>query len=526
MAGIGNILIKVGADAGQAVRELSTVDKALGSTQTTSEKMGAGLKKAALPAAAALGAIGVAAIGATKAAAEDAAAADHLAGVMERTAGATKATVKQTEDWISSTSRATGVADDELRPAMETLVTATGDVGKAQKEMTAALDISAASGKSVEEVSKAMALAHTGQTAKLEKLIPGLSEASKKSDDMSTIMGELANKTGGAMAKSTETAAGQMKIMKNQTAELQETMGYALLPVMEAILPIFVKLADFASKNTTVMEILIGVVAGLAAAVLIANAAMKLYAVGQAVVTAATWLWNAALSANPIGIVVIALAALGVALVIAYKKSETFRRVVGDALDVVKGAVDAVRDAFNKLKTTVVNVFDWITDHWKLALFAFGPIGAAVYVIATNFDAIKETAQDAYRFVTSHWNIAEFALGPIKTAVDAIADAFKRIDQFAGNAWSTIKAFIKWMGDNFKIPELHFPKPPKWMHLPGTTLAMPAVAGARAGTTAAAASGGGAGLTINVYGAVDPEGTARSIRRLLEAHDRRQGRLR
>ena len=58
VAGPGNILIKIGADAGQAVRELGTVDKALGSTMTTSEKMGAGIKKAALPAAAALGAIG------------------------------------------------------------------------------------------------------------------------------------------------------------------------------------------------------------------------------------------------------------------------------------------------------------------------------------------------------------------------------------------------------------------------------------------------------------------------------------
>ena len=140
MAGPGNILIKIGADAGQAVRELSKTDKALGSTMTTSEKMGAGLKKAALPAAAALGAIGYAAIGATKAAAEDAAAQDHLAGVLKRTAGATDAQVKATEDWISKTSLATGVADDELRPAMENLVGATHSVSKSQKEMQAAGD--------------------------------------------------------------------------------------------------------------------------------------------------------------------------------------------------------------------------------------------------------------------------------------------------------------------------------------------------------------------------------------------------
>ena len=133
MPGPGNILIKVGADAGQAVHELSTVDKALGDTMSSSEKMGAGLKKAALPAAAALGAIGIAAIDATKAAVEDAAAQEHLAGVLERTAGASAAQVAATEDWIAAISKATGVADDELRPALEKIVTATGDVTKGQQ---------------------------------------------------------------------------------------------------------------------------------------------------------------------------------------------------------------------------------------------------------------------------------------------------------------------------------------------------------------------------------------------------------
>src|SRR5262245_63354127 len=104
MAGPGNILIKVGAEAGQAVRELATLDKSLGSTMSANEKMAAGLRKAALPAAAALGAIGIAAVSATKAAMEDAAAQEALAGQLERTAGATKAQVAAAEDYISKLS--------------------------------------------------------------------------------------------------------------------------------------------------------------------------------------------------------------------------------------------------------------------------------------------------------------------------------------------------------------------------------------------------------------------------------------
>ena len=496
MAGPGNVLIKIGAEAGQAVRELSTVDKALGSTQTTSEKMSAGLKKAALPAAAALGAIGIAAIGASKAAMEDAAAADHLAGVLKRTAGVTDAGVKATEDWISSTSRATGVADDELRPAMENLVTATGDVSKAQKEMKLALDISAASGKSVEEVSKAIALAHTGQTAKLEKLIPGLSAAAKKSDDMSVIMGELADKTGGAMARSTETAAGQMKIMENQSNELQETLGYALLPVIEALLPLLVAFADFASENTTVIKVLVGVVAGLSAAILVANAAMKAYAAASAIVKAATaawtavqWLLNAALNANPIGLIIIALAALAAGIYLAYTRSQTFRNIVTAAMEAVKDAIQSVDRAFDAVLSAARSAFNWVVDHWKLALFAFGPIGAAVYLIATNFDKIKSAAEGAFNFITRN-------MQKVLDAVQSLLDLLGKI----------------------KIPKIGGTR------LPGPLL-VPAVAGGpRVAGYAAGPQAAPGGVTVNVYGAVDPEGTARAIRRILDGHDRRQGR--
>lgn len=496
MAGPGNILIKIGADAGQAVRELSTVDKSLGKTMTTSEKMSAGLKKAALPAAAALGAIGFAAIGATKAAIEDSAAQAKLAGVLKRTTGATDAQVAATEDWITAVSRSTGVADDELRPALATLVTATGSVSQSQREMKAALDISAASGKDLETVTKAMALAHTGQTAKLEKLIPGLSKASKESDDMNVIMTELAKTTGGAMAKSTDTAAGQMKIMQNQTNELQESLGYALLPIVKALVPIMVKLADVAARNTTAIKVLVGVVAALAAGILVANAAMKVYDAASIAVRAATkawtaaqWLLNAALDANPIGLVIVALAALAGGIYLAYTRSATFRRIVGDAMDAVRAAVGALVHTFNVLRETATWAFNWITDHWRLALFAFGPIGAAVYLISEHFERIRQ--------------MAKWAFDTILKGVHAVMDP--------------IRDLIKLLG-KIHVPSIHLPHVPNPFGAPGPAVGIgPRAAGA--GTAA-----GAGGITVNVYGALDPEGTARSIRRVLERHDRRQGR--
>lgn len=70
---------------------------------------------------------------------------------------------------------------------------------------------------------------------------------------------------------------------------------------------------------------------------------------------AAQLVFNAALSANPIGLVVLAVAALAAGLVIAYNKSETFRDVVDKAMDVAKRAIDKVVDAGE-------DVIDWVGD--------------------------------------------------------------------------------------------------------------------------------------------------------------------
>ena len=282
MAGPGNILIRIGADASQAVRELGTTDKALGKTMTTSEKMGAGIKKAALPAAVALGAIGFAAIGATKAAMEDAAAQEHLAGVLKRTTGATDAQVKATEDWITSDRprdrrRPTTSCVRRWKPSSRPLAS----VSKAQKDMKAALDISAASGKSLQAVTKAMAFAHTGQTAKLEKLVPGLSAAAKESDNMNVIMKELGEKTTGGDGR----AGGDGRRADEDHGEPDQRAEGILRRRAAAggqgADPAAGQVRRLRRRKHRADQSLVVVVAALAGAILVANAAMKAYAAGR-----------------------------------------------------------------------------------------------------------------------------------------------------------------------------------------------------------------------------------------------------
>jgi hypothetical protein len=529
MAGPGNILITVGAQTVEAVRNLGTVNKALGDTQTTSEKMSAGLKKAAVPAAAALAAIGYAGLGAAKAAMEDADSADHLAQTMKRVAGSHQPAIDAMEDYISKTEMATGVADDKLRPAMEKLITATGDSAEAQKLMNQVMDISAATGKDVDTVSTAVAKGYEGQTSSLARLVPGLSEASRKSKDFTVIMDELSDKTGGAAAKAADTAAGKMARFQVSVSELQESIGYALLPVIEALVPLMIKAANFAEENTTAIKALAAIVAVLAGGILAANVAMKAYEAAQVAITVATKAWqaaqlllNIALDANPIGAVTLAVAALAAGIVLAYQKSETFRDTVKAALNAVREPIDSLAAAWTKLYNAAQFAFNWIVDHWKLALFSFGPIGAAIYALATNWDSVSKAASDAAAAVQSA--VATIA-GAVAAMARAIRNAVSSSLGWLGSLIGKLDAVVSAVRDVLDwLDKIHVPHLPGLPHIPTPWMPAPASSSrSGVGTPPASRTAPGAAIIVNVYGALDPEGVARQIRRLLADHDRRQG---
>jgi len=106
---------------------------------------------------------------------------------------------------------------------------------------------------------------------------------------------------------------------------------------------------------------------------------------------AAQWLLNAAMSANPIGIVVTALAALGAALAVAWKKSETFRRILTAAWNAIKAAAKAVFDF-------LVGFFRSWVERVRSVLSG---IKAVVSAIIGFFASIKDGVVAAFRKLTS-----------------------------------------------------------------------------------------------------------------------------
>jgi len=139
------------------------------------------------------------------------------------------------EKYIASLQQATGVLDDQLRPAFQSLLTVTGSITQSQDALNTALNISAATGKSVVEVSQALAKGYAGQTTALSRLGAGLSKATLKSGDMNKIMAELNSKFAGQSAARLDTYAGKMDLLKVSAENAKEEIGKGLLDALSLL---------------------------------------------------------------------------------------------------------------------------------------------------------------------------------------------------------------------------------------------------------------------------------------------------
>jgi len=198
-------------------------------------------------------------------------------------------------------------------------------------------------------------------------------------------------------------------------------------------------------------------------AVTVAHTAIAIAASTAAkAMAAAQWVLNAALAANPIGLVVVAVAALVAGIVIAYKKSETFRNIinqlgqvfvaVGKAIATAAGAIkDAAVKAFNAVMGAASKAFGWIKKNWPLiAAILLGPIAIAAVAIMKNWDKIKAGAQSVVEFVKGIPGKLKDLAGRFGDAGRALIGAFVNgmknaagiISGIAGNVWSAVRSML------------------------------------------------------------------------------------
>ena len=234
MAAQGSRTLKLSllADVAEFSKNIKVANK---DTETVGDQFTAFGKKAALAFAVAGAAIGAYAKEAIVNAAADEKAQRNLALTIENTTTATALQIAGVEKYISTTSVAIGVTDDELRPAFSRLVRSTKDVEDAQRLLNLALDVSAATGKPLEAVANALGKAYDGNLNALGRLGLGIDQSILKSKDFDLVFNTLTKTFGGFAeneADSTEKAFARIKIASD---EVQEQIGAALLPVIQEL---------------------------------------------------------------------------------------------------------------------------------------------------------------------------------------------------------------------------------------------------------------------------------------------------
>lgn len=167
-----------------------------------------------------------------KAFAEDDAAAKSLGMTLKNLGLAYGSNIGTVNGFISRLEAETGVLDDELRPAMDRLLRATGDVTKSQELLALALDISAGTGKSVTQVSQSLQKAYLGQTAALGRLGVGLSKAELATGDFETIQAKLATLFAGQAATAADTYRGSLDKLTVAGNNAKETIGKGLVDAL------------------------------------------------------------------------------------------------------------------------------------------------------------------------------------------------------------------------------------------------------------------------------------------------------
>jgi len=305
--------------------------------ETTGEKAQFAIKKAAIPAAAALTGLAVALGGATKAAMEDQQEQAALALTLQNVTGAGAKQTAQIEEQISAMSRASGVADTDYRKALEALVRGTKDVDMAMRDMNLVMDISTATGMDSATVAEALAKAYQGNFKALRTLSPEMATMIKEGATLEQVMDVLGGTFGGATAKNAETAAGKMAILTNSIGETKESIGAALLPVVEAVLPILQKFADWAQDNPQAFLFIAGAISAVAAAIVATNIAMAL---------------------NPFALIAAGVALLVVGLVTAYKKFEWFSTGVNAIINGILSVFETFANSWIKVINVIIKGYN------------------------------------------------------------------------------------------------------------------------------------------------------------------------
>lgn len=379
---------------------------------------------------------------------EAAASLDKFAGAAAKNIGQSKQTALDAASTFGVFGKAAGLAGQDL-------------VGFSTDMTTLASDMASFNNTSPEEAVEAIGAALRGEAEPIRKYGVLLDDATLRQEAMrmglikttkealtpqqktlaaqAAIMKQTSDQQGD-FARTSDGLANKQRIMTAQLENLGVKVGQLVVPALQKATDIGLKTVDWVSKNTTLVGVLVGVVAGLAAVMYtvslgmrIAATATKVWSVVTKIAAAGQWLLNAALTANPIGIVIIAIVALVAAVVIAYKKSETFRKIVHAAFRAVvvagKWLWSGLKAAFSGIKSGLVAVGQFAVNLKNRVVAGFNAVVAFIKGVPAKIRALGSKFADAGRAIMDR-------------IIDGIKNAAGFIGGIASSVWNAVKGLV------------------------------------------------------------------------------------
>jgi hypothetical protein len=347
------------------------------------------------------------------------------------------------------------------------------------KDLTPLLaDYAAKTGQDIPGAADALGKAFLGNTKALKSLGISYKSTGNQAKDVTNITALLRKQVGGFAEQQGKTAAGQAAIMNNQFGELKETLGQKLLPVMLKATNIGLKVVDWIAKNKTVVLPLIGVIAAVAAA---------------------QWAWNIAMAANPIGLIVVAIAAVVAGLVLFATKTEIGRKIVGMLWSELKIGWSILKAIGGWFAGPFVNFF---VKGWHFITWQF----------TTGLDVIKSIPG---KIGNAFKKVYGFLTAPFRSAFNFIADAWN--NTVGKLHWSVPKWVPKIGGNSIGAPQLpHFHSGGVVPGAPGSEMLAVLQAGERV-----TPAGQSSGMTLTIAG--DDSRTSQFLMWLIRRAVKEQG---
>lgn len=437
-------------------------------------------------------------VGLQVAGSKEKAGAEQLNAAIDATGKAHEDYAKEVEEAIKSNEKFSfGAADTQQ--ALAKLTAATNSPDKALANMGVTANLAASQHISMADAAKMVARVLGGSGGRtLAQYGIAMDKTKSKTAAGQEALDTLSGKLKGQAAASVDSFTGKLDVWKTKIGDTTAQIGQKLGPALTAIGPALMIVG-------TITEIVATRKAAAAAAteaetvatgqnILVTTAsAIKtgIMAAATGAWTGAQWLLNAALNANPIGLVVIAIGLLIAAFIIAWKHSETFRNIVKGAMHDVMVAASAVGNWFK-------GIAKWIGDHLKGVGSAITkPFTAAFGIIMTGIHAIEDA-----------WNAVTGALGGGGPKPSSLPQSPANRAGLRGHAAGT----TYWRGGAGTVNE----QGKEIIDLPDGSRVYPAAQSRRM------MAGGGGGTTVNIYLPVGTADYARAAREIEEVMRRGQ----